>query len=122
MARMKLTARAIARLPAPNPSGRQKLHWDTELRGFGVLCSGTTDNKTYVVQRDLPGGNTRRVTVAPVGVIDLDAARERAKGALADFYRGIDPKAGRRGEATLRSALEDYLRARADLRPGSARA
>jgi integrase len=122
MARMKLTARAIAKLPAPDPSGKQRLHWDTELKGFGVLCSGTTDNKTYVVQRDLAGGNTRRVTVAPVGVIDLDAARERAKGVLADFYRGIDPKAGRRGEATLRSALEDYLRARADLRPGSTRA
>jgi integrase len=116
---LKLTARAIDRLSAPDPSGRQKLHWDSELRGFGVLCSGTTATKSFVVQRDLPGGRTRRVTIAPVNVLDLDKAREAARGVLADFYKGIDPKAGRRGEATLRTALEGYLRARTDLRPGS---
>lgn len=118
--KLKLTARAIERLAAPDPSGKQKLHWDTELKGFGVLCSGTTTTKTYVVQRDLPGGNTRRVTIAPVNVIDLDKARDDAKLVLADFYKGIDPKAGRRGEATVRTALEEYLTVNTDLRPGSA--
>jgi integrase len=126
MARLKLTARAIAGLSAPDPSGRQTLHWDSELKGFGVLCSGTTASKTFIVQRDLPGGRTRRVTIAPVNVIDLDKARLAAQGVLADFYKGVDPKAGRRGEATLRTALEDYLRARESgeqaLRPGSMRA
>ncbi len=119
--KLKLTVRAIAQLPAPDPSGRQKLHWDNELKGFGVLCSGTTTTKSFVVQRDLPGGQTRRVTIAPVNVIDLDKARKAAKGVLADFYKGIDPKAGRRGEYTLRSALAAYLEVRTDLRPGSAR-
>jgi integrase len=121
MPKLKLTARAIAKLVAPDPSRKQRLFWDTELRGFGVLVSGTTDAKTYIVQRDLPGGRTRRVTVAPVNVIDLDAARERAQLVLADFYQGIDPKAGRRADLTLRSALAAYVEARADLRPGSAR-
>jgi integrase len=121
MPNLKLTARAIVRLPAPDPSRKQKLHWDTELRGFGVLCSGTTNAKTYIVQRDLPGGRTRRVAIAPVNVIDLDAARERAQLMLADFYRGIDPKAGRRADFTLRSGLAAYVKARADLRPGSVR-
>lgn len=120
--KLKLTGRAVERLAAPDPSGKQRLHWDTELKGFGVLVSGTTAARTYIVQRDLPGGRTRRVTIAPVNVIDLATARERAKAVLADFYQNRDPKAGRRGEATLRSALEDYLRARADLRPGSVRA
>jgi integrase len=124
MPRIKLTVKAIERLPAPDPSGRQALHWDTELRGFGVLCSGKTAAKTYIVQRDLPGGLTRRVTVAPVNVLDLDTARERATGIIGDFYKGLDPKAGRRGDSTLRSALEEYLSARAVgkdvLRPGSA--
>ena len=120
--RLKLTARAIERLTAPDPSGKQRLHWDTELKGFGVLCSGTTSSKTYVVQRDISGGRTRRVTIGPVNVLGLDAARADAKLKLADFYRGVDPKAGRRGEATLRSVLDDYLQARADLRPGSVRA
>ena len=38
MPKLKLTARAIERLPAPDPSGKQTLYWDTELRGFGVLA------------------------------------------------------------------------------------
>jgi integrase len=121
MAKIKLTSKAIARLCAPDPSGRQVLHWDTELRGFGVLCSGTTNSKTFVVQRDLPGGRTRRVTIAPTNVLDLDEARRRAEHTLADLYKGVDPKAARRAGATLREALEDYIKARKDLRAKSVR-
>ena len=40
MPNLKLTKTAITRLKAPDPSGKQTLHWDTELKGFGVLCSG----------------------------------------------------------------------------------
>jgi hypothetical protein len=91
------------------------------LRGFGVLVSGVTAAKSYVVQRPLLDGRTRRVTIGPANVLRLAEAQERAKEALASFYRGIDLKAGRRGEATLRSGLEDYLQARADLRSRSAK-
>lgn len=121
MPRLKLTSKTIARLPAPDPSGRQVLHWDTELRGFGVLCSGTTNSRTYVVQRDLPGGKTRRVTIAPTNVIELGEARRRAELALADLYKGVDPKVARREGTTLRGALDDYLAARKDLRAKSVR-
>ncbi len=44
--------------------GRQRLHWDTALTGFGVLASGKTAAKTYVVQREVDG-RSRRVTVDP---------------------------------------------------------
>ncbi len=47
MPKLKLTKTAVERLQAPDPSGKQVLHWDTELRGFGVLCSGVTNSKTY---------------------------------------------------------------------------
>jgi integrase len=120
MPTVKLTERAIAKLVAPDPSGAQKIFWDSELKGFGVLVSGVSNAKSYVVQRPLPGGNTRRVTIARTNVIKLEDATKSAKELLADFYRGIDPKAGRRGGATLRSALADYLEARSDLRPRSA--
>ncbi len=118
MPKLKLTKRAIERLPAPHPSGRQVLYWDTELRGFGVLVSGTTNAKTYVVQRKLPNGKTRRLTVGPTNVFKLDEARVEAEGKLADLYKGIDPKAARRAgaNATLRKTLDDYLEARPDLR------
>lgn len=113
MPRLKLTQRVIEKLPAPDLSGRQVLHWDTDLRGFGVLCSGKTNAKTYVVQRDLPDGRTRRVTVAPTNVIPLDEARRRAEATLADLYRGLDPKTPAKAILTLRSVLEDYLTSRA---------
>ena len=119
---LKLTERAVARLRAPDASGRQMLYFDTELKGLAVLVSGVSNVKSYVVQRPLPGGKTRRVTIAQTNVISLADAIEEAKLVLATFYRGQDPKATRRGEATLRSALDDYLTARADLKPRSAAA
>jgi integrase len=121
MPRLKLTQRAVEKLPAPDPAGKQTLHWDSELKGFGVLCSGTTKAKTYVVQRDLSGGRTRRMTIAPTNVIALDDARRRAESTLADLYRGVDPKLAARGSATLRATLDAYLDARKDLRPASIR-
>jgi len=94
MPRLRLTQRAVDRRPAPDPSGRQVLHWDTELRGFAVLCSGVSSAKSYVVQRDLPDGRSRRVTIGPCNVLTLDAARRQAEGILAEFFAGRDPKHG----------------------------
>jgi integrase len=116
---IRLTKRAIEALPAPDPSGKQTLHWDEELKGLGVLCSGTTKTKTFIVQRKLPGGATRRVTIGAVNVLALDEARGRAKTILAEFYGGHDPKAAARARArrsvTLRVAMETYLTGRKEL-------
>ena len=117
---MKLTEKSIRKLRAPDPSGKQKLHWADDPKGFGVLCSGVSSAKTFVLQRAI-NGKTRRVTLAPVlgQPGELELARQKAQAALADFfYRGIDPKDKRSG-STLRDALETYLASRA-LRPRSA--
>ena len=116
--RIKLTERAVERIKAPTGNGKQALHWDAELKGFGVLCSGVSKTKTYVVQRDV-AGRTRRVTIAQTNVLSLSEARRRAEAVLADFYLGRDPKAGRRGSVDLRGTLADYLAARKNLRPKS---
>jgi integrase len=118
--RMKLTEKSLARLRAPTVSGKQTVYWDEELRGFGVLCSGVSNSKTFVAQRDLPNGKTRRVTIASVAEMALADARREAAAILVDMRRGLDPKSERRGAVTLRSALDVYLKARADLRPRSA--
>jgi integrase len=116
MPRIKLTARALDKLTAPDPSGRQVLYWDSALKGLGVLVSGKTNAKTFV-QRDV-NGRSRRVTIGPVNVLSVEDARKQAEIVLADFYKGIDPKAGRRGVPTLRQTLDAYLTARGDnLRP-----
>jgi integrase len=116
MPRMKLTEKALDRLKAPHPSGKQVLFWDSELRGFGLLVSGVTNARTFVVQHEI-NGQTRRVTVGPANVMSLKDAQARAKTVLGQFYAGVDPKHGRRGAMTLRSALDDYVAARAALKP-----
>ena len=116
MPQLKLTEKAIAKLKAPDPSGKQVLYWDTDLRGFGVRVSGTTNDKSYVVQRAV-NGVTRRITLGACNVLSLAEARTRAQGHLGDFARGIDPKAKKAATATLANVLDDYLSARKDLRP-----
>jgi len=120
MPTIDLTKRVIERLPAPDPSGKQVLYWDRSLRGFGLLVSGTTTTKTFIIQRKIRGsGNTRRVTIERADIISLEKARERAIALLAELGAGLDPKAERRKAArrvvTLTATLDSYLAARKDL-------
>lgn len=114
MPRLALTEKTVAKLPAK--TGRQTLYWDDgprAVRGFGVLCSGTTHNKAFVVQRDLPGGRTRRVTIGGVNELSVEDARKRAADLVLEMRRGVDPKA-RVICATLRETMHAYRRARGD--------
>jgi integrase len=121
MPRVKLTPSAVDRLEVPDPSGKQRLYWDTELSGFGVLVSGTKETKTYITQHRVNGLN-RRVTVARTNVVSLDEARERARQVIAGMYQGVDPKQPPKPPTgTLRQTFEAYLKARKDLRPSSAK-
>lgn len=122
MATVELTKRVIERIKAPDPGGKQVIHWDAELRGFGVLASGTTASKSYIAQRRLPDGRTRRVTVGAVGEFaKVEDARRKAGVLLAGLREGKDPKAERRRATagTLRGILDLYLKARKDLRERS---
>lgn len=112
MPTVELTETRIENLKAPDPSAKQVLHWDARTRGLGVLCSGTTTSKTFVVQHRLADGRTRRITIGPIA-IGLRKARADAANLIAGILNGIDPKAERRAAAkrarTLRQALEAYI-------------
>jgi integrase len=121
---MKLTKASVDRIEAPDPSGKQRIHWDVELRGFGVLASGTTRAKSYIAQRRMPDGKTRRVTVGAVAEFSrVEDARRKAGSLLQGLREGIDPKAERRREALtgkpLGAWLDLYLQANKGLRPKS---
>jgi len=122
MPKIKLTERAIDKLLAPDLSGKQVLHWDhghkDAIAGFAVLCSGVTHAKTYIVQRTLPNGRNRRVTVGSVNELTLEKARALAADMLHDLRHGRDPKK-KIDNPTLRGTLENYLTARRDLRPAT---
>jgi hypothetical protein len=108
MPRTKLTQHAIAKLQAPTGTGKQIPYWDTDLTGFGVLCSGKTSAKSFIVQRDLPGGKSRRVTIANVSELKFADAKDRARKLLLDMRGGKDPKAKPR-TGTLQETLDLYL-------------
>src|SRR5271165_1614404 len=118
----RLTKAAVDRIKVPDPSGKQTIHWDLELKGFGVLASGSTSAKTFVVQRRLPDGRTRRLTVGAVGEFaKVKDARAKASELLLGLREGKDPKTERRKATernrTLRVVLESYLRPNKQLRP-----
>ena len=55
MPSVRLTKKAVKDLPAPSGTGKQVLYWDPEKRGLGVLCSGISKTKSWVVQANLNG-------------------------------------------------------------------
>jgi len=112
---MHLTQRAIAKLAAPTAHGRQTIYWDDELRGFGVQCSGKTNQRVYIAQRDV-NGRSRRITLGTVSGLTLDAARRRAEDALDDLRRGVDPKQKSK-TYTLQEALDEYLGPKGEKHP-----
>jgi integrase len=119
MPTVKITEATVTRVKAPDPSGRQVLHWDSEIRGFGILCSGTTTSKSWIVQRAIAGGKQRRLTIGDAKTLPLKEARERAAEALDQLRRGMDPKQKKTAEITPRKALAMYLEWKKDLRPAS---
>src|SRR5438067_13370697 len=93
MATIRLTKRAVEGLKAPDPSGKQTLHWaEGDYKGLGILVSGVAATKSWVVQGKLKTGQTRRLTIGPVAVFSIEEAWAEARGKLADIYKGNDPK------------------------------
>lgn len=72
------------------PARGQVLHWDSEMKGFGVrIVPG--GRKTYVTQGRV-NGKSIRVTIGPHGVFTAEQARNEARQRLAQMARGSDPR------------------------------
>jgi integrase len=109
MATIKLTEKTVAKLLAPTKSGRQELYWDEDQAGFGVLCSGVSDTKTFIAQTRIAASRLkRRVTIGRCDRLKLTEARDKAKAVLATMDLGNDPKA-KGNTLSVKAALEVYL-------------
>jgi integrase len=106
--RMKLTTTKVGKLEPL--AGKQRLVWDTELRGFGVRVS-SGGAKSYIMQRRV-GNKERRVTLGRHVEISAENARRKALGMAAQFSEGLDPVKERQKkkarDTTLREAFEAY--------------
>jgi len=90
---LKLTTTTIKTLALP-AGVRDKTYFDDSLGGFGLrLREGGAAR--WVVQYDL-GGKTKRVTLGTTAMLELGAARAKAKDMLAAVRLGGDPAAEKR--------------------------
>lgn len=117
MPRQTLTETCVR--DAAVPAGkRQLILWDTKTKGFGLLVGATA--KTFIFQRDLPGHQTRRVTLGRYPTITLTKARQDASRTYAAMLDGVDPTAQRRARVrqqelaeheryTLRQAMDNHV-------------
>jgi len=98
---------------APPPAGKQEIHWDTEIKGFGLRV--TPQRKTYVVQHRVRG-RTVRVTLGLHGRMTPDQARRAARETLGDMVKGTNPNQQKRTErvagVTLAEVYAEYAASR----------
>jgi integrase len=96
------------------PNGSEYFVWDDKLTGFGIRVQalGAT---SYVVKYRAGSGRgapTRRVTIARLGKVTPDEARDLARKLLGAVAHGSDPAAERAAERradTLRELAELFL-------------
>ena len=85
----RLTKRVVdAAVPAVG--GRQRILWDTEVKGFGLRIT-PAGAKSYVLNYRLPDGRRRRATIGRHGSPwTCETARERALDLLRGLAAGAD--------------------------------
>ena len=84
-----LTDRGLKALK-PAEKGKRYVVWDSVVPSFGVRVTDT-GQASFIVMRRCNGKLLRR-TVGDYPGISLEAAREKAREAVADLSKGIDPK------------------------------
>lgn len=99
------------------------VHWDEELKGFGVRVRASGARSFVAVYRT-GGRNTplRRVTIGAVGKIEADKAREEAQAIIREAELGQDraaAKAKALAELTLAAICDVYLEEGCDTKKAS---
>ena len=111
MAGGRITKRVVDSL---KPQAREFAVWDAKLSGFGVRVRPGGAMSYIVVYRagSGRGAPARRYTIASVGKITPEAARERAKAILGAVAQGQDPagqKTTERGTLTVSELADRFM-------------
>jgi len=99
------------------PGEKEKIHWDSGYKGFGVRVS-PMGRKTFVVQYR-KGSRTRRVSLGTFGNLTVEEARRKAKKILGAVAGGDDPAeriAQFRKTPTMTDVCEKFLKEHVETR------
>ncbi len=112
----KLTKSFVDSIPFATTG--QAFYRDSELKGFGLRVGAQT--KVYIAEGRV-NDKVVRVSIGKHGVFTAEQARNEARSILGQFARNINPneveKAERARSVTLAQVLEDFLKARKNLKP-----
>ena len=72
-------------------TGKQVVHWDTDLKGFGVLCSGEATPRLLSFSGSSRQQNPPR-DYRENAELSLSEAKDKARKVLLDMRGGADPK------------------------------
>ena len=112
--RVKITKRIVEAL---EPSVRDIIVWDTEVKGFGIKIT-PTGKRSYILFYRNASGQQRKPTIGQHGAITAEQARTTAKLWLADVSKGVDVSRNRtmaRLAPTVAELAERYLTDYAEL-------
>ncbi|MEX2648178.1 MAG: tyrosine-type recombinase/integrase, partial [Alphaproteobacteria bacterium] len=99
------------------PGSTDTIHWDDELRGFGVRV-WPTGRKVYLVMNRVKG-RLRKITIGPHGPITAEKARVRAHEIISEAKAGRDPAKEQdqaRKAPTVRGLGERFLKEHVEVR------
>ena len=109
---MRITKRTVDSIPLPTKG--YALHWDDELKGFGLRVT-STGVKSFILQKRIHGKD-HRITLGRYGDITTERARSDAKVKTGLIAGGGDPIADKKradlATKTLAEVLADYGEAR----------
>ena len=97
------------------PGPRTAIHYDVDLKGFGLRITPTGARAWIVEYRPHGGGRavaTKRMTLGRVGTLTPEEARRRAREVLAEVRLGADPaglKARQREAPNLTEIAQRFL-------------
>tara|TARA_R110002110_G_scaffold412881_1_gene639490 strand:- start:3732 stop:4886 length:1155 start_codon:yes stop_codon:yes gene_type:complete len=88
--KQKLTKTSVEKI---EPGNKDKIVWDTEIKGFGIKIT-PRGRRSYFVRYRVGGGRSgrqRKPTIGVHGVVTCDQARDIARRTLAQARDGKDP-------------------------------
>ncbi len=110
----RLTKRTVDQIA---PGSTDTIHWDDELRGFGVRV-WPTGRKVYLVMSRVKG-RLRKITIGPHGPITAEKARVRAHEIISEAKAGRDPAKEQdqaRKAPTVKGLGERFLKEHVEVR------